>query len=241
MVKNARLWCLTAQLWFLDMLFSNCVKASESLFAKSCLTLCNPMVYSPPGSSVHGIFQERILEWVVMPFSRRPSQPGEWTQVSLGLSTSDEIPEPEATGTALHSWFHSSWCPALNNYTQGGKEMPSERCSGTELQDTIRSCRGFPGGSAGKESPNNAGDPSLIPESGRFPREGNGNPLQYSCLENLMDRGAWQATDHGVAKSQTWLSNWTELNQKKKKSFATNENEDMFMYLNINLSTSLTL
>ena len=43
----------------------------------------------------------------------------------------------------------------------------------------------------------------LIPGMGRYPREGNGNPLQYSCLENSMDRGAWQATVHGVAKSQT--------------------------------------
>ena len=49
------------------------------------------------------------------------------------------------------------------------------------------------------------GDPGLIPGSGRSPGEGNGNPLQYSCLENPMDRGAWWATVHGVAKSRTWL------------------------------------
>ena len=47
-----------------------------------------------------------------------------------------------------------------------------------------------------------------IPGSERSPEEGNGNPLQYSCLENSMDRGAWEATDHGIAKSQTWLSNF---------------------------------
>ena len=63
----------------------------------------------------------------------------------------------------------------------------------------------FPGGSDGKESACNAGDPGLIPGLGRSPGEGNGNPLQYSCLENSMDRGAWQATVHGVAKSQTQL------------------------------------
>ena len=59
---------------------------------------------------------------------------------------------------------------------------------------------GFPGGSGGKESTFSAGDPSLIPESGKFPGEGNGNPLQYPCLENPMDGGAGQATVHGVAK-----------------------------------------
>jgi len=51
----------------------------------------------------------------------------------------------------------------------------------------------------------NAGDPGLIPGSGRSPRERNGNPLQYSCLENPMDRGAWWAIVHGVTKCQTGL------------------------------------
>ena len=64
-------------------------------------------------------------------------------------------------------------------------------------------------GSYGKESACNAGDPSSIPWSRRSPGEGNGKPLQYSCLENSMDRGAWQATVHGVAKSQTQLSDDT--------------------------------
>ena len=62
---------------------------------------------------------------------------------------------------------------------------------------------GFPGGSDGKESACNAGDLGSIPASGRSPGEGNGNPLQYSCLENPMGSGAWQAIVHGVAKSQT--------------------------------------
>ena len=61
---------------------------------------------------------------------------------------------------------------------------------------------GFPGGSEGKASACNAGDPGLIPGSGRSSGEGNGNPLQYSCLENPMDRGAWWPTVHRVAKSQ---------------------------------------
>ena len=65
---------------------------------------------------------------------------------------------------------------------------------------------GFPGGSDSKESACNAGDLGLIPGSGRSPGEGNGNPLQYSCLENSMDRGAWWATVYAVAKSQTQQS-----------------------------------
>ena len=60
---------------------------------------------------------------------------------------------------------------------------------------------GFPGGSDSKESACNAGDLGAIPGSGRSPGEGNGNSPQYSCLENSMDRGAWRATVHGVAKS----------------------------------------
>ena len=65
---------------------------------------------------------------------------------------------------------------------------------------TLSKC-GFPGGSDGKETPCNARNPGSVPGLGRFPGGGNGNPLQYSCLENAMDRGAWQATVHGVTKS----------------------------------------
>ena len=62
---------------------------------------------------------------------------------------------------------------------------------------------GFPDGSDGKESACSVGDPGLIPASGRSPGEGNGNPLQYYCLENCMDRRAWWVTVHGVTESQT--------------------------------------
>ena len=62
---------------------------------------------------------------------------------------------------------------------------------------------GFPGGSDSKESARKAGDLGSVPGLGRSPGEGNGNPVQYSCLENSMDRGAWQAIVHGVAKNQT--------------------------------------
>ena len=62
---------------------------------------------------------------------------------------------------------------------------------------------GFPGGSNGKESVHNVGDLSSISGLGRSPGEGNGSPLQYSCLGNPMDRGAWWAIVHGVTKSRT--------------------------------------
>ena len=74
---------------------------------------------------------------------------------------------------------------------------------------------GFPGGSVVRNPPANAGstgDSSLIPGSGRYPGEGNGNPLQYSCLRNPRDRGAWQAIVHEVTEGQSPLPvKWTGL------------------------------
>ena len=103
-----------------------CMKVkSESQVAQSCPTLSDPMDYSLPASSVHGIFQARVLEWVAIAFS------------------------------------------------------------------------------------SNAGNPVSIPGLGRSHGEGNGIPLQYSCLGNPINRGAWRATVHGVTKSQTRLSDFT--------------------------------
>ena len=108
---------------------------SESEVTQSCPTLPDPMDYSLPGFSVHGIFQASVLEWVAISFS--------------------------------HWWL---------SY---------------------------------KESACNAGDPGWIPGSGRSLGVGNGTPLQYSCLENPMDGGAWSAAVHGVTKSRTQLSYFT--------------------------------
>ena len=73
----------------------------------------------------------------------------------------------------------------------------------SEIRTLPNATLGFPGGSVSKESACNADDLSPIPGLGRSPGGGHGNPLQYSCLENPMDRGAWQAAVHGVTKHQT--------------------------------------
>ena len=77
------------------------------------------------------------------------------------------------------------------------------------MYQNCKGSMGFPSGSVVKKSPVNAGatgDASLIPGLARFPGRGNGNPPQYSCQDNPMDRGAWRATVHGVAKRWTWLN-----------------------------------
>ena len=71
------------------------------------------------------------------------------------------------------------------------------------MKDWITQDMGFPAGSVAKDLPANAGDVGSIPESGKSPGEGNGNPLQYPCLESPTDRGAWWATVHGVTKRCT--------------------------------------
>ena len=79
----------------------------------------------------------------------------------------------------------------------------------------------FPGGSDGKASASKAGDPDSIPGLGRSPGGGKGNPLQYSCLENPMDRGAWWATVHGAAK---------ELDTTERLHFHFKNNSNDFMH-----------
>ena len=82
---------------------------------------------------------------------------------------------------------------------------------------------GFPGGSEVKVSAWNAGGLGSIPGLGRFPGEGNGNPLQYSCLENPMEGGAWWATVHGVAKSRTQLTDFTTRQEFERWTLSPQE------------------
>ena len=82
--------------------------------------------------------------------------------------------------------------------------------------------RGYPGGSVVKNPPSNAAgavDTNLILRSGRSPREASGNPLQYSHLQNPMDRGAWQATVQGVAKDSHAIEQWNMVKGKRKISY----------------------
>ena len=85
-------------------------------------------------------------------------------------------------------------------------------------------CTIWAGASDGKPSAYNAGDLGSIPGLGRSPGEAKGNPLQYSCLKNPMDGGTWQTTVHGVAKSQTRLSDFTFISPQFFKTF-TNSSE----------------
>ena len=111
----------------------------------------------------------------------------------------------------------------------------------------IESDKRLPGGSDSEESSYNAGDPGLISGLGRSPGEGNGNPLQYSCLENPNDRGAGQATVHRVTKSWTRLSNFTYLLFLRLKAHNSRHNQ-RFLYcelsntrrLNIQMSEGIT-
>ena len=139
---------------------------------------------SLPGSSLHGILQARVLEWVAISFSRGSSPPRNRTWVS------------RIAGRHFNLWA-----------TTTSRNHPHFEISLAEHWSNLQ--MGFPGGSEVKVSACNVGDLGSTPGSGRSPGEGNGNPLQYSCLENPMDRGAWWATVHGVAKSQTRLSNFT--------------------------------
>ena len=127
------------------------------------------MDWSPPGSSVHGILQARILYWSGKPFPSSGDLPNPGTEPSSPALQADSfLSEPELL-----------------------KEL---------------AILGFPGGASGKEPTCQCRRrEGLVPGLGRSPGGANGLPLQYSCLENPMDRGAWRATVHGVTKSQTRL------------------------------------
>ena len=150
------------------------------------------LAFSPKGIkgtswSIIKLRERKGRQW--LPTGLKKSRSSNW--VNLSSTTNAAAPEPACkTGVviSLCSDFH------------GLESLKALICV------LFYHFLGFPGVSDGKEFACNAGDSSSIPGSGRSPGGGNGNPLQYSCLGNPMDRGAWRAAVHGVAKSQTRLS-----------------------------------
>ena len=159
------------------------------------------------GFSLHGIFQARILEWVAISSSAGSSQPRDWTHISciscIGRWILYHCATREAPLNSYCCFLYSSSQFWVSHWQDFSGIVLTVDLTTSWLKPV------FPGGSEVKVSACNAGDLGSIPGSGRSPGEGNGNPLQYSCLENPMDRGAWWAIVHGVAKSWTRLSNFT--------------------------------
>ena len=173
----------------------------ELVMPSSHLVLCRPLLLLPPIPPSIRVFSNESalhMRW-----------PNSWS-FSFSISPSNEHP-------GLIS-FRMDWLDLLS--AQGTLKSPLQhhsskasilRCSAfftVQLSHpymTTGKCMDFPGGSDSKASAYNAGDPGSIPELGRFPGEGNGIPLQYSCLENPGDEGAWWAAVSGVAQSGTRL------------------------------------
>ena len=123
--------------------------------------------------------------------------------------------DPLEKGMATHSstlawkipWTEKPGWLLLPGKSHGLRSLVGYSPWGRKESDTTERLHfHFPWCSVGTESACNAGNAGSIPGWGRAPEEGNGNPLQYSCLENPIDRGAWRATVHGVAKSRTQLN-----------------------------------
>ena len=162
----------------------------ESVIPSSHLILCHPLLLLPPiPPSIRVFSSESILciRW-----------PKYW---SFSFSPCNEYSGLISCRIDLFDLLA----------VQGTLKSLLQHCSSkaSMVQHSAFLHQGFPGGSEVKASACNAGDLGSIPGSGRSPGEENGNPLQYSCLENPMDRGAWWATVHGVAKSRTRLSDFT--------------------------------
>ena len=150
--------------------------ATAAKMLQSCPTLCDPTDCSPPGSPIPGILQARTLEWVAVSFSSA----WKWKVKVKSLSRVQLLGIP---------WTAAQAPPSIGFATN------KEQCV-------------LPRRLSGKESAYNAGVAGMagsIPGSERSPGRGPGNPLQYSCLENPTDRGAWWATIHRVWKSQKRL------------------------------------
>ena len=163
--------------------------AAKSL--QSCPILCDPIDGSPPGFPVPGILQARTLEWVAISFFNA----WKWKVKVKPLS----CVRPSATPWAAAYQAPPSMGFSMQEYWSGVPlPSPLQMVSMLYIMNSNKVCMGFPCGSVIKNPPASAGDSGLIPGWERFPGEGNGNPLPYSCLGNPMGRGAWWATVHRV-------------------------------------------
>ena len=202
---------------------TNNIAAAKSL--QSCLTRCDPIDGSPPDSPVPGILQARTLEWVAISFSnawkwkvkvksfscvRLFTTP--WTAAhqappSMGFSRQEYwsgmlLPSPIRGTEAVKKNYGRDEENLMKVRVGRISEQETQQCSLQLRSQAIQRLRGvqLPCSSNGKESASNAGDQGLTPGLGSSSGERNGSPLQYSCLENSMDREAWQATVYGVTK-----------------------------------------
>ena len=164
-----------------------CVKSLQS-----CRTVCDPVNSSPPGSSVHGILQVRILKWVAMPFSRDLPDPGiEPRSHALQADSLHSEPPGKQTNTKKQKQQKAS---QRNSFQHGIR---------TGFFSATYSMLGLPSWRRQLRICLQCGRPRFDPWVRKIPGEGNGYPGQYSCLENPMARGTWWATVHRVAKS--WM------------------------------------
>ena len=192
----------------------------KSEVAQLCPTLSNPMDCSLPGFSVHGTFQARVLEWGAIAFSVLSLIHLLKDLLDVFFASSFFKPFPLVVSEHLILAPILVPIPAIILHPGLTLGVAEPSALGLRLMPVGRGYRSqfhwsFQGGAGAKTllaSSGNARDVGLISGSKRLLGVENGNPLQYSCLENSMGRGAWRATVHGVSKSWTQLS-WVTLGQ----------------------------
>ena len=179
---------------------------------------------SPPGSAVPRIPQPRTLEWVAISFSNAWKWKVKVKLLScvqlLATPWTAAYQAPPSLGFSRHEYWSGVPLPSPTNKLCRVKYFCLVLCqlafhlsyyllnifcvcSGKWFSHCSPVLQDFPHSSVGKESACNAGDLGSFPGLGRSLGKGNGSPLQYSCLENPMDRGLWQATIHGVSRGDT--------------------------------------